>query len=756
MINWQPLYPAAIYVLAGAAIVALVIMAYRIGVSAKHRHWLVLAIRGAVMFCLLALLLNPIDRRETALPPRPPAVALLVDCSQSMSLGLDQSRIDRVKKTIDSITRQLQGERPYRLDLYRFGRRLNKVPSFAELSATEDSSLLAEALERLPSRITKDPPRAVVLFSDGAVPESDQLAEIAGAYRELEIPIHGMLPGKDDLRGDVAITKLVIPKQIATGDQATIQAVIEQHGFDQQRVMVSVRPANRPNATPLATLPITLTEAPTPCELVVTADPSLGELSLEIPVLQGEAVDSNNRIPFQLSDRDRKLKVLYMEGTAGQEFHWLQDALHEDPDMECVSMVVNDQYASRPSLQRVDDRYRGFPSTREELFEYDVVICSDISRAAFTPEQIDWTVELVSNRGGGFVMIGGHTSFGSGGWDRTPWEKLISFDMTGRRDYLNQTFGVDVPKEAESHPIWNLVDDPEQNRIALRSMPLFGGTNLISRVKPAATLLGQTRSPLSRVGIMPVFACQTYGRGRTFAMSTDTTLSWGRAFESQWGNGDNRYFRKFWRNVVRWLSENSRASQRRLMVQTDQVIYGQEEPIQVVVEAYDKDLQPTTDYRVTATLMDQESAELDLAAPATTTMEVKSSLKRYTASIPATLPEANDQLADPMQAAVLLIQAWEGSEEVARESVELQLLRDSKEWLRPQAQPEILRRVAESGGGSLLETEPELLELLRSFDSSKGDTLVHELPIWDHTLIWFALIGALALEWTIRRRGGKA
>ncbi len=468
MINWQPLYPAAIYVLLGLAIVGLLIAAHRIAISAKNRRWILFAIRAAVLFGLLTLLLNPIDRRETELPPRPPSVALLVDCSQSMSLGIGQSRIERVRRTVDSVSRTIQAERPYQLDLYRFGKRLNKVPSFAELNATEDSSLLADALERLPSRLTEDQPRAVILFSDGAVPENDQLAEIAAAYRDLNIPIHAMLPGSDNLRGDVAITKLVVPRQVASGDQVTIRAVIESQGFNRERVVVSIRPAARPYGTPLATLPITLSDGPTPCELLITADPSLGELSLEVPVIDGEAVAVNNRIAFQLSDRNRKLKVLYMEGSAGQEYRWIQDALQEDPDIECLSMVVNNQYASRPSLQRVGDAYRGFPSTREELFDFDVVLCSDISHAAFTPEQIDWTVELVSKRGGGFVMVGGHTSFGSGGWDRTPWEKLIAFDMTGRRDYLNQTFSVDVPKISQTHPIWKLLDDPEQNLAALQ------------------------------------------------------------------------------------------------------------------------------------------------------------------------------------------------------------------------------------------------------------------------------------------------
>ncbi len=153
-----------------------------------------------------------------------------------------------------------------------------------------------------------------------------------------------------------------------------------------------------------------------------------------------------------------------MEGTGGQEYRFIQDALEEDPNIKCVSMYVDDQYVAQQRLHRVDDPTLGFPTTREELLSYDVVICSDIARASFTPEQLDWTVELVSKRGGGFVMIGGHTSFGSGGWDQTVWDGLIPVDMNGngpaRSEHYDGSFQVVVPPQATEHPIWRIVDEP--------------------------------------------------------------------------------------------------------------------------------------------------------------------------------------------------------------------------------------------------------------------------------------------------------
>ncbi len=755
----QPLYSPATYWVLVAGIIGLLVAARRIAVAQKTQRWLLFVLRGGVFLGLVALLLNPIDRRETLLPPQPPAVALLVDCSQSMALGVEQSRLDRAKRTIESVSRSVQSTRPMQLPLFRFGNELAKVPGLTELSATEDESLLGNALERIPSRMAGIQPQAVVVFSDGAVSEVEQLAEIASAYRKLKVPVYAMLPEEENLLGDIAITELAIPSRVVPGDEATIRAVIESRGFAGERVVVSIRPAGRPDAAALTTLPITLHDGPTPCDLVVTADSAMSDLELQIPVLQGEAVGSNNRIPFRLTERDRKLKVLYMEGSMSQEYRWIRDALQEDSDIQCVAMVVNNQYADRPKLQRIDDPYRGYPTTRAELFEYDVVICSDILRNAFTPEQIAWTVELVSTRGGGFVMIGGHTSFGSGGWDRTEWEELIPFDMTGRRDYLNQTFQVEVPPAAESHPIWKLLDDPQQNRVALEAMPQFSGTNLISRVKPAATLLGQTQIPLSRVGIMPIFACETYGRGRTFAMATDSTAAWGSYFETRWGEGDNRYFRKFWRNVVRWLAENSQASQRRLLVRCDQVIYSKNDLIEVVAEAFDKEFKPTTNYRLTASLQGSEVSASDPTASANLTstgveLQPDASRNRYAGTLTAALPSTSEDLTTPMQTVRLLVTAWEGDVPIASESIEIQLLHDSKEWLRPQSQPEILKQIAESCGGSLLSSQSDLERLLRSYDAAPSEVLTHTTPLWDRAWVWMSLLGLLTIEWILRRNPG--
>jgi uncharacterized membrane protein len=750
-------YPASVYVSIAGGLILLILVARWFAISPRLRKWWLFVPRCLVLATLLLIFLNPVERSEQRLPPRPASVAFLVDCSRSMALDRPISRIRQAQATLQTAVQLARNDVPPRVQLFGFGRQLAVAPDIAGLRARDDATDLQTALRQLPSRFTGDPPQVLVVLSDGAAQETGELANLSVAYRDLGLPIHVFPIGDQGTIGDVAIDQLIVPRRVEPGVQVPLRLTLRQTGFDQVRVVVQVRPTGRlQGGEPLASLPVTLNQGVQTCELVLGVDPDVGDLVVDLPVLAGEAVTENNRVPFRLFRRDRKVRVLYMEGTTGSEYRWIQNALQEDPDIQCLSMVVNHQYTQRPRLQRIGDPYRGYPTTREELLQFDVVICSDISQGAFTREQIEWTTELVGERGGGFAMVGGHTSFGSGGWDQTAWDKLIPFDMAGRRDYLHVDFHVEIPEDARTHPIWHLVDDPVQNQRVLRQMPLFHGTNLITRVKPAAVALGFSNRVLPRVGRMPIFGCETYGRGRTFAMATDSTYAWGVDFERRWGEGgDNRHFRKFWRNVVRWLSENSLAGSRRLHVDTDKLIYRPGETVRLTATAFDESLEQTTSYELTAGWV---AADDKPKAPLPVDLTADPALQVYKGELPTRVsrgltvqPSGSDAV---MHAAQLRVVAAGSGKEVARTDVDIQLLEDSVEFLDPRPAWENLETLATLSGGRMLRGSAELAELLRDLQRSEGEVLVHQTPLWDRWWLWLFLLGILTVEWSLRRRAG--
>ena len=62
----------------------------------------------------------------------------------------------------------------------------------------------------------------------------------------------------------------------------------------------------------------------------------------------------------------------------------------------------------------------GFPRTPEDLYGYHAVILDDVEAEFFTPDQAALLQKFVSERGGGFLMLGGMESFQQGKYQRTP------------------------------------------------------------------------------------------------------------------------------------------------------------------------------------------------------------------------------------------------------------------------------------------------------------------------------------------------
>jgi uncharacterized membrane protein len=763
--DWSPPYAAAVYLGAGLGLLLCLLLARRLSRSTAARRWSLMILRAAVLGGLVFILLNLVQVTEARLPARQPEFVYLIDCSQSMALDRPVSRIDQVKAAIRKADDLLPADRPH-VSLYRFGSRLVACNSPDELSPADDRTQLREALEQLPARLHDGRPAGVVVFSDGRTPGGGDLEALAAGYRTLGLPLHVFPVGDPTTSGDVAIEDVLAPRDAPAGARIPIRVLLRTHGFPGRRVELRIRGESSSKGQVLAMLPLTLEEGTKSHELLIDQDPGAERLVAEVTPLPGEAVLGNNQVAFQIRSRKRKTRVLYMEGTPSNEYRWVRDALVEDPDIECVAMEVNNQYAARQMLYRVDDPRRGYPTTREELFGFDVVICSDISRNAFTQEQLDWTVELVRNRGGGFAMVGGNTSFGAGFWDQTVWDGLIPVDMGAEVNFptrgtsWNTDFKVKVPPEVERHPIWRLADDPAENRRIIASMPRFTGCNLISRLKPAATVLGLTDRPMPQVGVMPVFSCEPFGQGRTFAMAPDTTVDWGLFFERDWGeNGDNRYFRKFWRNVVLWLGENS-AGNRRLRVDTDKILYRPGQPIKVAARAFDDRREETTRYRLVTCLRDGGPRAGGGPAPklAEGSLAPRTSEGGYEGVLaaPPVTPARPGQPASTTRTAALEVLAYDGTDIVAQTTLDVQVTDDPAEFVDPRPDAARLESLARASGGQVLHDGKELAAVLRGATAAEGEVVVQKVPLWDHPALWGLLLALLTAEWCLRRWWGLA
>src|SRR6185503_2590718 len=278
-------------------------------------------------------------------------------------------------------------------------------------------------------------------------------------------------------------------------------------------------------------------------------------------------------------------RVLYLEGTPLQpeasipEWDYLKDALESDKDIRVKVLVRVKSAAGKriepgskdpetgKSVYPVEHAKHGFPKTLEELLRYDVVIHSDILKESFTPEQLRSIARLVEEYGGGFVMIGGASAFGRGGYHRTILDRVIPVAMEQANDLQTRPIQMQVPARAWRHPLLALGATPELTQaIWTTKFPNLYGCNMVDHAKAGAIVLGQDPTRRNSSGPLLLMAAQQIGRGRSIAFTSDSTRSWGRDFETLWGepidlalplseaNCDSRYYRQFWVNAVRWLA----------------------------------------------------------------------------------------------------------------------------------------------------------------------------------------------------------
>lgn len=188
-----------------------------------------------------------------------------------------------------------------------------------------------------------------------------------------------------------------------------------------------------------------------------------------------------------------------------------------------------------------------FPTSVQELAEYDVVILSDIGadtlllhpdtfvRGRRTPNRLAVIDEWV-RAGGGFLMIGGYMSFagfeGKGRYHATPVERCLPVDIHGYDDRAERPEGVYPKVESCRHPILNGLSE---------TWPYFLGYNRLTAKATGTVLLSVEDDPFLVVG--------ERGEGRSAAFASDCSPHWGSPDFMAWDG-----YGVFWDQLLSWLS----------------------------------------------------------------------------------------------------------------------------------------------------------------------------------------------------------
>jgi uncharacterized membrane protein/Mg-chelatase subunit ChlD len=96
-------------------------------------------------------------------------------------------------------------------------------------------------------------------------------------------------------------------------------------------------------------------------------------------------------------------------------------------EMELDEPLISALRAERIAVKTIAPDF--LPRLIEEYFDYQAIILSNVGAHEISDDQMKIFESLVKDVGIGFVMIGGEDSFGAGGYQGTPVERLLPVDM---------------------------------------------------------------------------------------------------------------------------------------------------------------------------------------------------------------------------------------------------------------------------------------------------------------------------------------
>lgn len=296
----------------------------------------------------------------------------------------------------------------------------------------------------------------------------------------------------------------------------------------------------------------------------------------------GEATLANNAGYVAVTRGSGPYRVLYVSGRPNWDFKFLNRAVQEDPQLQLTALIraarreprfnfigragetsnplfrgfdtqapeeverYDQPVLVRLNTQNEQELRSGFPASPADLFVYHAVIVDDLEAEFFTPDQSALLQRFVSERGGGFLMLGGMESFQQGKYYRTPIGEMLPVYLDRSDRAPSGPVRMRLTREGLLQSWARVRDNEAAERERLEAMVPFQVLNPVREVKPGASIIAEASD--AKGTTFPALAIQRFGHGRTGAMLIGDTWRWGFRDEEA-----HRDMDKAWRQLVRWL-----------------------------------------------------------------------------------------------------------------------------------------------------------------------------------------------------------
>ncbi|MCG8451024.1 MAG: VWA domain-containing protein [Pirellulales bacterium] len=753
-IRWTWDYPLwATVFLAVLAVLWIAAIYYRENSPAgKRLRALLVLMRTAAVALVLIMFAQPIEQWYRQGKPR---LVVLVDHSASMNTvdveddGKLVSRRAGWQAALTAATNPLlsQWQETYELDVVTFDEEFTRLgleqgQLLDQLAAKETAvdpqtgtrlgDALHYALRELPGRL----PAAVVVFTDGVSNRGRALRVSARQARGLRVPLFTVAVGSERRRPDVAVENLLVEEIVFPGDRLHVEATLRAVGLENQTVQVKLRNKAQDQVLAQTTARLPPDGVAQIVRLAIRPrDPGALPLEFSVESPADEANPDNNSVEQVVEVRDQKIRVLLVQSSPSYEFRALKSLLERDP---VVDLSVRLQEADADFAEIDSAALRAFPVRAEELLEYDVVLLGDVDPGLLPRSVWPRLEQFVTRHGGGLVCIAGPRFMPAAYRGNRSLELLLPIELAAINPLRWQA------TTAESYPIhpttlgWQspslqLGDTLRESQAIWRRLPPLFWLLEIERIKPGAQVLAEHPERTNRSGDrLPILLRHYVGAGEVLFHATDETWRW------RWRT-DDRYFARYWGQVVRRLGRSRLTSGRQgVVVTSDRTRYQPGEPVRLQVRFRNPGDAP----------VEEQGVVVRLQAASGPPREVR--LQRRLGLRGVFETTLNELVSGSYE--VLLMRPDRGGQPA---QAQFAVQSPPREWARVAVDRAGLTEAADLTGGGYY-TLANIEELARSLPQPQMVNL-DELPprlLWNTHGMLTLFVVVLCSEWFLRRRHG--
>jgi uncharacterized membrane protein len=706
-------------------------------------RWLLTTLRIMLIMLILFCLMRPAIVVPAVLP-QSTFVAVLMDDTASMKIADEggRTRLDAIKQLMapQSIFYSALADK-FKVKMYRFSNGVEPTENPAELSAAGEQTDLAGSLDQAARSLAGLPVAGVVLMTDGAQNSNADIATTLANLRSRGIPVFTVGVGSPEMKGDVELSSVSAPRRALIGSTVSAELSLRASGIKDPVVKVDLTEDGHPLKS--QSVPIAPGDSTQVVRISFTpASAGAHRYSFTVPPLPGEPVTDNNSQELLIDVEDAHPRVLYIEGEPRWEYGKIRGGMAEEKNVVLVSLLRSaDGKFYRQGVETGDELGTGFPKSEQELFKYDAIMLGSVEATFFSFDQLRAIEQFVARRGGGLLALGGAKSFDGGDYLNTPMADLLPVYLTGQsvQDWESQTFKAEPSDHGRDNPVSKLQESRESNEKAWAEMPAITLPEVLSSVKPGATVILQARSVKDKSKVVPLLVEERYGRGRSMAFLASDTWRWRMMLEFK-----NTSFETFWHNLTRYLVQSVR---RPVEVSTGHGFYTPGEQVQVRAEVADSKYVNVTDASVQAHVTTPSGKAFDVPLKP----QAQQDFQGYGASLPAG--------EEGMYKIEVTAEGQKGTKSdlpVSTATTEFLVGQMNREAFGAAQNRDLLKRISAETGGAYYSTDTAN-NLVDDISHTENASSVRETKdLWDMPINFLLLVGLASAEWFIRKRNALA